>query len=203
MRYCKLNLKNINNLKIISLAKKIAENIKDNPHFPDPPVLPSDLLNDANICSRLYGEKATGDKVKIVRFNEHMLRLKEKLRQLAQYIDMVAQGDEVIILSSGTDITRERTLRPVPMAPVKVVATYTGITACVALSWAKAKYGDYYVVEYKEETDDAAWQELASLTARKISVTGLQSGKKYYFRVVAYNNKGKGEYSGIVAMRAA
>jgi titin len=89
--------------------------------------------------------------------------------------------------------------------PFVLVAAPTGLTATggdrqVALSWA-APAGAVgirdYVVQYRVDTPDAAWQTFADATSTTTSavVTGLTNGTRYSFRVAAVSTEGPGIYS--------
>lgn len=56
-----------------------------------------------------------------------------------------------------------------------------------------------YVVEMQEDgaEDEEVWEKTHEKTIRntEYTVTGLVTGKKYYFRVAAVNINGEGEFS--------
>jgi hypothetical protein len=89
--------------------------------------------------------------------------------------------------------------------PFVLVAAPTGLTATggdrqVALSWA-APAGAVgirdYLVQYRVDTPDAAWQTFADAvtTTTGAVVTGLTNGTRYSFRVAAVSTEGPGIYS--------
>ena len=202
MRKAKLNLF-MNELRLQEIAKIVGLNIKENPIFVNPPVELDDFLTLADTCEKLYREKQTGSKEKIAAYNATMMKLRNDLRRLINFVNSIAEGNVETIIASGMEVSKEPTSKPVPMQVEKFNAIYSGVTAMVILAWAKAKYGEFYVAEYTTNPEAGNWIKMDPITARKMSVDGLTTGKKYWFRVAAYNNKGKGVYSDIVEMMAA
>ena len=193
----------MNDLRFQELAKIIGTNIKDNSIFANPPLEITDFLQLADTCERLYREKQTGNKEKIAAYNASMLQLRNGMRKLVNFVNSIAEGNVETIIASGMEVSKEPEAKPAPMQVEKFSAQFSGITASVMLAWAKAKYGEFYVAEYTSNPETGNWIKLDPITARKMSVEGLTTGKKYWFRVAAYNNKGKGVYSDLVEMIAA
>lgn len=86
-------------------------------------------------------------------------------------------------------------------------AAPTGFTVCKALSatsvrleWNAVDTADSYSIEYvtKEEYFDGS-SEIRSVTSQSnaYTLTGLESGQRYFFRVRSVNNSGESEWSGV------
>lgn len=66
----------------------------------------------------------------------------------------------------------------------------------VSLTWSKSKIAKKYEVQYK--VSSASKWRTKSVTAAKITVSGLKQGTKYSFRIRGVNGKKKGKYSKVI-----
>ncbi|MCG3148062.1 MAG: hypothetical protein PCFJNLEI_01504 [Verrucomicrobiae bacterium] len=79
---------------------------------------------------------------------------------------------------------------------LNLVATIGDLTGEVDLAWNPAKGSKTYIVQHCEDPLGGAWTQFDLCTASKITVTGLVSGKKYWFRVAAKGSApGQGPWS--------
>ena len=76
-------------------------------------------------------------------------------------------------------------------APESVKATRITPTS-IKISWKAVKNADKYIVSYKAE--GGSWSKLSAVEAREVTITKLNLGTNYYFRVKAANEIGKGSY---------
>lgn len=87
-------------------------------------------------------------------------------------------------------------------------ATPTGIESCVAasptsvrLAWKAAPGAKSYTIQYATEKvhfdGSNALTELTGATGTTYTVTGLESGKEYFFRIRAVNEQGESGWTGI------
>lgn len=119
--------------------------------------------------------------------------LEDTLAELGLYIQQASGGDVVKMLSSGFDISKA-SADPVGDLPkpgnFKAKAKGKGE---IDLSCDPIKGAKIYQWEYKQVA--ATEWILKTTTKAKLSLTGLESGKEYVFRVVALGTSKAREYS--------
>ena len=83
-------------------------------------------------------------------------------------------------------------------APVDFLATMGDEPGEMDLVWAAIKGRRVYDVEYRLNVEGATWTRVdPSPTKSKMTVTGLQSGKEYVFRVRAVGTAGAGPWNDV------
>lgn len=108
------------------------------------------------------------------------------LHSLGRYVDFTANGDEVIILSSGFSVTKQYAPKP-PIQGITNLQLKDGLNAGeVALSFERAANATGYLYQFTQDPVTAAstWQSQPGTTSKN-TITNLQSGVAYWFRVVA------------------
>lgn len=89
----------------------------------------------------------------------------------------------------------------IPKTPKKITVCRANTETSVYLEWTSVKSAETYDIEYSEKkeyfdiTDQTNTKTGINLT--KFEVTGLESGKEYFFRVRAVNSKGTSSWTGI------
>ena len=118
--------------------------------------------------------------------NEKRNDLIDVLHSLGRYVDFTANGDAVIILSAGYSVTK-------PYAPKPPIEAVTNLqlkdgpnTGEVALSFKRSVNAVGYLNQFTPDPITAAsiWESQPGTTS-KVTITNLQSGTAYWFRVVA------------------
>lgn len=88
-------------------------------------------------------------------------------------------------------------------APIDFLATIGDDPGEMDLTWSAVKGRRYYDVEYRLNVDGSAWKRLdPSPTKSKATVSGLESGKEYIFRVRAVGTAGPSPWSDVSIGRA-
>lgn len=133
------------------------------------------------------------------------LTLKNMLKQEADYVVLVANGDAQLIIDGGFEVRAERKPSHIPAAPAKLEALTPDITNAVKLEWKGEKSVRLYQVQMSA-TDPAvtpAWNMVALTSKRQHNVADLVPYKMYWFRVVAVNAAGESLPSDVLMARAA
>jgi len=106
-----INFEALNQADLLAKSTHIVGCLRNNPHFPEPwpaPVPSQDevgfLVDEYN---RTYQAALNGDRLKIAERNAVSQPLIEKLKKIAHYLEVVADGNEVVLLSTGYDLTHE------------------------------------------------------------------------------------------------
>jgi hypothetical protein len=165
-------------------------------YFPDPNPPLADVraaateLNSANLAARNM------DKVAISYRNEKKDELVALLRKLGIYVNLRADSNRTIALSSGFNIRKDS--QPSPSitgveVPVITAGLNEGELDAKVKTVAGARMYQYFI-----STDDSlpvsGWMSYSS-TRRKFSFTGLDSATRYYVRVAAIGINNQMVYS--------
>jgi hypothetical protein len=106
-----VSFQTLNQADLLAKANHIVGALRDNPHFPPPwpaPVLPLDQLETLVAeYGKAYQAALNGDRVKIAERKAISDNLIEQLKKVAHYLEMVADGDEAILIGTGYDLSHE------------------------------------------------------------------------------------------------
>ena len=141
-----------------------------------------------------------GGKTNVATKNARKQELIDLLIQLGNYVMLTANGDEVMLTSSGFPLTKERQPLP-PLVQPEIVKLENGINSgelnVIITSVPGART---YVYQYTQDplTDNSNWASNNS-TLVKFSFNNLEAGKKYWCRVAAYGRNEQVVYSNAVS----
>ena len=104
-----VNFQSLNQADLLAKSTHIVGCLRNNPHFPSPwptPV-PSFEQVEASVYEygRAYQAALNGDRMKIAErkaISEHLIEL---LQKLAHYLEVIADGNEAVLLSTGYDLS--------------------------------------------------------------------------------------------------
>lgn len=192
MKKVRLRLSKLNIAGLVELGLRMNKQMTGNSNFTTPP---ADLADAKTNADGLQAEanlgKATNSKKAWADARVFKAKLKVNLRALANYIDEIAKGDEVIILSAGVPVNKAPEKAPAPNQVKNVDAEFTNKAGKILLMWGSAVYAHFYEV-YMSTTPDKAdsWVLINTIKGRQMLVDNLVTGTRYWFRVVA---KGLGD----------
>ena len=171
-------------LELSELTKKIITGMTGNESFPTPiPTL--EALTTAKTAFDSAVEQADGgSRYDTMVKNQSRTELTTLLSNLADYVQFAAEGNEVVIASSGFKLNQTKS-EPVGTLPnatnFKVKAgpdSGSVILSCKAIPGAM-----FYVFDYTDApvTSESIWKEVTS-SKHRIQIDGLTSGHQYAFR---------------------
>ncbi|KAA9037254.1 fibronectin type III domain-containing protein [Ginsengibacter hankyongi] len=161
-----------------SMANAIAE-------FPTPTPPLADINTAIGIYAELLQAAAGRDKVQVVMKNLSKQNLLLLLSQLADYVNLTAQGAEDLLAKSG--FTLNKVPEPVALdAPGYVVLLDGGGSGELTFKFRRVKGASSYLYQYTSDASLAneSWVSIPATTT-SYTFTGLTSGTTYYCRVVA------------------
>lgn len=177
-------------------ASQILLAMTGNASFPTPsPTLPvlQTAISDFSIA--LSKAKAGSEYDKAVK-NSKRDELITLLHRLSNYVLFTANGDELMAKSSGFTIAKQPTPGP-EVTPAANQKLDDGQNAGeLKFSFDKVPGATGYIYEYTPDpiTVSTTWKGQPG-TRRKTVFTGLESGKRYWCRVMAIGKGGQGVYS--------
>jgi hypothetical protein len=136
-------------------------------------------------------------KLKTMEVNECEDELDGVMNQMAAHVDSVAGGDEAKILSAGLDTRAAATSTTEPPPPPRALdATVGDREGELDASWDTVAGSKSYVIETSEDPPTpTSWKHAGVSTKSKFTIEGLQSGKRYWIRVAAFNSAGQSGWS--------
>ncbi len=205
MSRIKSGLSGLSALELIAKAQHIVTQMTGNPTFAAPIPALASVTTAANELSTAIDDAETGDHLEVLIKDAKYTALANLLRQLALYVGNVANGNTLIIESSGFEVASPPS--PVGSLPAaqNVQAKNTGFPGMVKVTWDAVPKARGYIAEMTTTDPNSpatVWAEKGHPTSARIEVDGLTPGQNYWFRVIAIGSAGLGEPSDPAAVMA-
>ena len=176
---------------LVTICQRVIENMENNPAFPTPPAALAELKKKLPEFRAARVNAQGGDKKQVSIKNDLKAIILAILLELAEYVTVTSKGDRTLILSSGFDVNESRTTRN--LAPVigklEVELGEAGVATIRTKDVTAVKA---YIHQYTTEAPglNTVWQQEGS-SQGEYTFEGLNSDKRYWFRVVAigYNKQ--------------
>ena len=183
---------------LITIIKRVLEKLRNNLAYPNLPAAYAELEKLLPELEAALVRAKSRDKEWVAIKNSRKAAALELLDELAQYVTAISNDDRAMILSSGFDVTDEQTARI--ETAIEMLEVELGASGEATLRVKKAKGAIAYLYEYATEAPgpNTLWTR-AEGTSREYTFTGLQSDKRYWFRVLAIGRKGRKAYSPVVS----
>jgi hypothetical protein len=183
----------------------IVNALRNNPHFPEPwlPQVGShaDLEAAYNTYLLAFQAAANGDRARIHERDFARAALSERLRKLAGYLELIADGDTAKLMGTGydlrKDIVRSTDTSPAP-APDGFTVKHGGLSGHVILHATRVAGAKSYEAQHTDGDphDEAAWHSVGVFTScNKLEIDGLTPAKTYWFRLRAIDSNGNGAWT--------
>lgn len=182
-----------------SKVNNIISNLTGNTLFPSPVPSIAVLSAAAVAYSEALVIAKTGNRSAIAEKNSRRLQLIDVLRNIGSYVNFASGGDISAILTSGFSLTKEQSA--VVIGKPENFRVVNGVNSGVLeLMVNRVKGATAYLHEF---TTDASlqtqgWISLAS-SSRKILISNLQAGVRYYCRVGVVGTRGQLVYSDMLS----
>lgn len=192
---------------LATLAGRAASFMTDNEAFPTPPIdMVSYTALAENFRMTLQEAIENGGKLAVTAKNNARKVLLDAMRQLAFYVNTVADGDEHKLASSGLVqvLTPQSLKRPFPPLLVRLRdGNQTGELNLMFEHVANAWEYEYTIAHETDEQGQPRWEAIESTTnSFGITLASLTEGVRYYARVRSRNGKGVSAWSPTVSRLA-
>jgi hypothetical protein len=178
----------------IQAAKTIVGKITGNAAFPTPLPALSDVTNAINALEAAFEDAKGGGIAKTAFKHTQETVLVGLMTELAAYVGLASKGNTDTILSSGMQVRASRTPSQTMAAPVAVLTDTGKSEGEVAIKWQPVKACKAYLVQQSAD-GNTGWVDCGTCTRGKITIGGLTSGGKFWFRIRAIGAKGAGPWS--------
>jgi hypothetical protein len=194
-------------LKVASIIAALENNPNYSRPWPDAAPKYEDLVA-AHGAFQLAVQAALGRDVnKIAEREAARSRLIECLMDLAPYLELVAKGDENILMSTGYDVTQTRTYSAASRDPLGKPENFSvkrgeleGVLIAHATKLQGASSYELQIAEV-DPTVEANWRQYAIFaSASRMEIKGLTPGHKFSVRVRGIGVNGPGSWSETVTL---
>jgi hypothetical protein len=199
MKRHKLNFGNRTVTEQLAICRRVADGAakvpKEHRHHFTPFDLPGRLA-DAEAAHADVERLKHALKAALSRRNETLRHARNSASANAGLLAILANGEPAALLAAGLGVVRDKQPVGLPSAPANLRVLPTDFEGRAPLRWQRSVRRCVFLVE--ATTDAAArtgWKQVRSVTKQSCEVTGLTSGKKYWFRVCAVNAHGQSAWS--------
>jgi len=196
----------LNPRSLVLFTRRIINKMTGNADFSTPQPTLVDMEAKLTEFENMATAAIDGSKAQVYSRNESSKELKTMLRTLANYVSLTADGDGVVILSSGFDVRSDPEPAPPLTNPQDLKASRSSRSGEVDLDWTTVSNALNYQVEFS--TIDpimpaVEWVQSGVSSKSKYSVDNLTVGQFYWFRVKAYGRDDASGYSDPALVMAA
>jgi len=199
MAKVRLNLRGLSTSIKAAKARQIVTAMTGNPSFTTPTpaltaVTAAATALETAIDDALMARNTAVTKTAMMHDKEEALEL--ILRQLASYVESIAGDDELMILSAGMEVKAPGVASSTPATPAALSATEGDHEGEIDLSWDPVNGAKTYVIERSPDPPiPASWAHETVSLKSSVSVGGLVSGTRYWFRVASMASNGQSGWS--------
>lgn len=200
----KLSLTRISVDELAMLASGVVSKLTNNPHFPNPAVPLAELQAAEVTLTGLISLATNGSLQSLLQRRAAEENLRALLRKEADYVRLIAQGNAVMLSSSGFEMRRDRLPINTLAAPRRISARLTGVRGCVYLRCSPVHGAHFYEVWIASEAGIGhEWRLLTTSTRTRIMLTGLESARYHHLKMRAVGATGESPMSNMVASLAS
>jgi hypothetical protein len=205
MKRFKLGFGNKTILEQIAICRRVATGIAKLPaehrkYMTGPPV--ADSVAEAGAAHAEVEVLKTALKAALAKRATKVSAMRDRTTSAASALMAATGGEPAALLAAGLGIVKDKQAVGVPGAPTRLRILSTDYEGRVRLCWKRPVRRCAFRIE--TTTDRAArtgWKQAAICVKQTCDVTGLASGRKYWFRVAAANAHGQGPWSQPVSAR--
>lgn len=200
---------NMSDFELSTIAGRIVKAMQSSGamvYFPNPnpdtselEVIANDYIEKHEIASR------RGSALEISQKNERRQMLLHALKNLANYVNDVADGNLPMLLSTGMILANQGSPLMVPLVTERIQLRDGRLSGQIRLEFSKVGGAWEYEVELGAEDDEGniSFDQVINTTSSRGNVlSDLTPGIKYHVRVRARNGRGIGDWSAPVSLIA-
>lgn len=188
MATVKQELRDLDYSGMIQYMTDVEAALTNNATFATPPL--TDIGNGkANLQSKLNARNAAQDALNLAQtdLEQALTDARTTMSSAGSYVQSTSGGDEAKIISAGMKVQADAAPITTLPAPGDLSATAGDQEGEIDLDWDRVKGSKSY--EVQKSADASNWQHAGVATKSKMTVSGLTSGTKYWFRVRAIGSR--------------
>ena len=198
MSKAKTDLRKLNVLERVALARQIVTKMTGNATFPTPaPALAAITTGADNLeaayntalAARMSSKQATSA------MHDKSAALAALITLEAAYVQNTSNGDKTKIESAGFETANPPSPIGALPAPEALELDANVNPGNMGLKWSNVPGAASYVVQRAQDADVLDYITVATPTAPKSTVNTMSSGTRYWFRIAAVGAAGPGEWT--------
>lgn len=196
----KINFSRYTDSDLETVAGFILQSMTGNAHFPSPIPTLAELQTALTTYSTALVKAEDLGRLNVAEKRQARRQLELLLGQLGMYVMYIANGDEVILTSSGYSLAKEP--EPQNIANPGNVTLGNGVSTGEMVASVKAVAGARsYIHQITADplTPESVWQSSTS-SKSKMLYSNLQPGTKYWVRIAAVGTSDQTTYSPLSSM---
>ena len=188
-----INYAGLSTPHLIEFSRNVAGKMATNEStFPSPDIAVTALITLINTVEARYNAAQKGGRQQKLELDEARKSLLDALRIEALYVEKIANGNEITIVSSGF----ENTHQPQTVNHPEFSVENTGSEGTVILKHKAVEGAKAWVWQQcSDPLSDNAWEQIAITTKTFITVEGLTPCTRYWFRVSYVNKYGQSDWT--------
>lgn len=181
---------------------KVIAAMTGNPKFPAPAPTLAEVGTAKGIFSDALSEASGGGIEETAFKDQKRVALVALMRRLATYVDGIANGDLVVLLSSGFPAQKERQPVGILPAPENLRLRRLDLSGKIKARVKPVDNAASYEWRFTTATAPTAWQSGGITTAASEVLENLTPGTVYVVQVRAIGSKGPSEWSDSASLMA-
>lgn len=186
-----------NEHELVTLIKHILKQLKGNAAYPNPPEALAELEKILPELEEALERAKTRDRAWVAIKNNKKAIAIALLEELADYVLAISKGDQAMIFLSGFSAEESNGSEKTSVEILEVILTAPG-TATLRVKNKKGVVAYVHQYTTEEPGPNTMWH-CAGSTKGDYTFTGLQTDKRYWFRVIAVGRKGQQVFSPVVS----
>jgi hypothetical protein len=185
--------------RIRTLGQNVFKSMSGNAYFAQPTVDMKTLgANLDNYVNSIPTKEVLSSDLAAIK-NQYKTILKANLTALCNYVNGIANGNRVILVTSGFDITPETKAKPEDNSvPTNVNVKIGSHKGSMVMSCDAQKSAKTYEARAKNGTD--IWSEpISSTKSKTVTLKGLIPGHVYEFQMRTFGTSGSSEWSDTIS----
>jgi FtsP/CotA-like multicopper oxidase with cupredoxin domain len=195
----KLNIKDKSIPERIARGRQIVKALTGNPAFPNPQPALSVLTAVTDELETAYAKSQADRQTSIASTtvtHDKNAAFEIAFRKAGAFVESIAAADPASILSAGMAVSGTRGPAHAAAAPTGLTASEGDHDGTLDLSHDRVPNGKSYVYEQSPDPPTAtSWVHAAVSTKSSVTISGLVSGTRYWFRVAAVTSAGQTGWS--------
>jgi hypothetical protein len=151
----------------------------------------TEMKTRCTVYENALRENLVGGRMTTILKNDCKKALLQQMDVVAQLVNFISKGSELVILAAGFDISKPAQRYSELETPILLSATNEKATGVVTIYFEKVGGAVNYGIEHRivvEGETLSVWKNGEYSTRAKCRITGLEAGKYYQFRIRAIGN---------------